>query len=104
MVLYEGKMLGPTKKMVDPRVEFMLPINIRSLKSTCALIVYENQDAIIHSVDDMRMLHKIHFTPSYDVKVSNEPVEEKKDTRIIKRNINSVTSRKESNERRSRRR
>jgi len=54
MVLYEGDTISPTTKRVDPKVEFIMPINIPQLKCTCVFVMYDNQDALLHSMDDMR--------------------------------------------------
>ena len=70
MVLYESKVFSPTDKRIDPRVEFMMPLNVKQYKYQLLFVVYENQDAFLYSVPDMKIVHKISFQPSYEVKVT----------------------------------
>ena len=41
---------------------------------------------------DMKRLHRVCFTPNYEVKVPARPPEEKKNTHLIKNNILSVSA------------
>lgn len=85
--LYEGKIMSPTKKRIDPKIELMVPIDMIGFKQSLVLVVYDNQDAMIYSVSDWKLIHRICFTPNYDVKVNNAPTIVKKDMSILKNNI-----------------
>ena len=93
LVLYEGKMICPTSRVIDPKVELMVPIFLKKYNCTWLFIVYDNQEAILYNYSDMKILHRVCFTPNYDIKVSNRVKEIPKDHSIIKNNIFNASKR-----------